>query len=81
MKRWNYETQSYDEYTVPDDCNWVCPLMLMDMDAVINCASCGKKMIYGAGYTSKEIHTDMGMGYSVCGECYENEVVRSRLYE
>lgn len=41
-----------------------------DMNKVVSCASCGKKILYGNGYTSHRIHTNMGFGYAVCERCY-----------
>lgn len=76
IQRWNYKTREYDEYT-PDP-SWRIILYTTDMDAPINCANCGKAMTYGEGYTSKELHTSVGLGYPVDGECYEDELVRAR---
>lgn len=43
------------------------------MDEVIPCAECGKKILYGDGYTSRKIHNVSGMGYVVCERCYDKE--------
>lgn len=72
--KWNYETKEYDPYT-PDP-SWKIVLLSYDMDEPINCTSCGKDMVFGNGYTSKELHTHMGFGYPVCEDCYEQEVKR-----
>lgn len=69
--KWNYDTRQYDPYT-PDP-SWVIVLYTQDMDLPINCTSCGKHMDFGSGYTSRELHTSMGMGYPVCEDCYEEE--------
>ena len=44
-----------------------------DMERVIQCASCGRPLEYGKGYTSRQIHTRLGFGYIVCGDCYKKE--------
>jgi hypothetical protein len=69
--KWNYEARDYDPYTIPDD--WHTPLLSNDMDEVINCASCGKRVRFGECYTSKVIHAKLGFGYSVCSECHDKE--------
>ena len=43
------------------------------MDKIVNCANCGKELKFGECYTSKTIHTEIGMGYGVCEECYDKE--------
>ena len=35
-----------------------------------------RKKQNGDTYTSREIHTQFGMGFGVCGECYEHEWAR-----
>lgn len=40
----------------------------------VECAQCGKKVLYGDCYTSLHIHTVSGFGYAVCGKCYEKEM-------
>lgn len=71
MEKWNYKTHNYDPYEVPID--WNCKTYSEDMNEIINCASCGRKIRYGNCYTSKEIHTSVGFGYGVCSKCYEKE--------
>lgn len=73
MKKWNPATNQYEPYSVPAE--WHCPPVSFLMDELINCASCGKRITFGAGYTSKLIHTDSGFGYTVCRECSEKEAV------
>lgn len=43
------------------------------MSNKVNCAQCGREIKFGDSYTSKEIHTFSGFGYSVCEECYDKE--------
>lgn len=71
LNRWNYETQKYDPYGVPDD--WNVKSYSDDMDEIVNCPHCGKKVTFGSCYTSKEIHTPHGFGYAVCENCYNIE--------
>lgn len=68
-RKWNPKTREYHDYKLPEG---AC-LYSDDMDKEIACAQCGQKMIFGDGYTSKQIHTEHGFGYSVCGQCYEKE--------
>lgn len=76
IRKWNYETHEYDAYTPPE--GWVPVLVTDDMELAIKCASCGKDMDFGSGYTSKELHTTVGFGYPVCEDCYEKESERDR---
>lgn len=42
LNRWNYETQEYDPYGVPDD--WNVKSYSDDMDEIVNCPHCGKEV-------------------------------------
>lgn len=70
-KKWNLRLRQYEPYTLP--AGWVCPQICEDMEMPINCASCGKQMTYGQGFTSRIIQTDGGMSYSVCWDCKNRE--------
>ena len=76
LRKWNYESRTYDEYYVPYE--WNIKLLTNDMDEIINCPHCGKEFPYGESYTSKEIHNKVGFGYPVCSDCYEEEWERKR---
>lgn len=73
---WNYEKQSYEPYELPEKSSVFEP----NMDAVCSCASCGKEMLFGDGYTSRKIHTFMGMGFAVCSQCYSKEWKEEQEY-
>lgn len=74
LNKWNNKEHTYEPYEIPDD--WNCKTYSNDMEEVINCPHCGRKLKYGDSYTSLEIHTDMGLGYGVCEKCYQNEWIR-----
>lgn len=71
-QKWNYETRSYDDYLLPEGSI----LFTENMDELVACAQCGKTITFGKCYTSKEIHTSIGLGFPVCGDCYEEEIDR-----
>ena len=71
LRKWNYEKNKYEPYEIPDE--WHVKIYSENMDEIINCPHCGKKVKYGETYTSHEIHTEIGLGYPVCEECYEKE--------
>lgn len=73
--KWNYERQAYDQVTIPEGA--VTSAYLSD---VVQCAQCGRKITYGAAYTSLEIQTPHGMGFSVCRDCYDDELAREDKY-
>lgn len=72
LKKWNYETNQYYDYEIPND--WKCKIYSEDLEAIINCPHCGKKIKYGDSFTSFEFHNQFGMGYGVCDECYQEEL-------
>lgn len=74
MQKWNHEKGMYEPYVIPAD--WECPLFCDDMQSVVNCASCGREIVYANCYTSMEIHDDWGFGFAVCQECYKGELER-----
>lgn len=71
-EKWNYETNKYDAYKLPEKAM----VYTDNMEEMCQCASCGKEMVFGDGYTSLEIHTDLGLGFIVCSNCYEQEFQR-----
>ena len=73
--KWNYEAKTYDPYELPEGTI----LYTEDMETMIRCAQCSRSIKYGESYTSKEIHTSIGLGYPVCNDCYQEEVARSTL--
>lgn len=68
INKWNEKLGRYEEHYIPND--WHIPLFCTDMDEIINCVNCGNKIKYGNGYTSHRYHTDSGIGYYECEECY-----------
>lgn len=74
LKKWNYDLEEYEDYKVPDE--WNCKTISFDMSEVVNCPHCGKAITFGEGYTSREIQTEHGFGYTVCGKCSSQEFHR-----
>lgn len=71
IRRWNYQKHEYEPYEPREGMKIV--LYSSDMNEKINCTSCGVDMTYGDGYTSRELHNSVGLGYPVCEYCYEKE--------
>lgn len=78
LNKWNYEKRDYDEIEAPD-LNY--SVYEEEMNTIVNCPQCFKEILFGDGYTSKEIHTSNGFGYTVCRECHEKEWERERFWE
>ena len=78
MQKWNFKAREYEPYCVPTD--WNCKTYSADMDEIVNCPHCGRKVTFGDCYTSRQIHTEHGFGYAACGECYEKEWNEERKY-
>lgn len=74
LRKWNNKEHTYEPYEIPDD--WNCKTYSNDMEEIINCPHCGRKLKFGDYYTSIEIHTDIGFGYGVCRKCYQDEWTR-----
>lgn len=68
--KWNEKTKQYERYELPPGA----ACFSTDMDKLVSCAYCGNQITYGSGYTSRRIHTSMGLGYCICADCYEKEV-------
>lgn len=75
-EKWDFVGREYRPYEIPE--GWFCVLNLSDMDTVINCASCGKKLTFGDSYTSRCIHNATGFGYAVCAKCMEKELAAEK---
>lgn len=78
LQKWNERKREYEPYEIPDD--WNVRVYSDDMDMIINCPTCGRKLLYGNGYTSMQVHTAAGIGYTVCHECYEVELKERKKY-
>lgn len=78
LNKWNYEKHNYEDYEVPN--YWNVVLYSNDMEEIINCPHCGEEIEYGESYTSLEFHSHLGLGYSVCEECYNKEWDKRRKY-
>lgn len=71
LNKWNVLTKEYEPLRIPN--NWKCKTYSNDMEELVNCPQCGKKIRFGDCYTSLEVHTNFGMGYAVCEDCYNKE--------
>lgn len=74
MLKWNYKKHEYELFVPP--AHWDCTVYSDDMDRVVSCAGCGKRVKYGETFTSFEVHNHTGFGYAVCKECYNEELKR-----
>ena len=81
IQKWDYRSHSY--FSIPIISRE--PLNIKtyseDMNEIVNCCQCLKKIRYGDTYTSKEIHTNLGLGFAVCEDCYKEEWERRKYYE
>ncbi len=76
-KRWDFEKHQYEEVDIPDKAS----AFQANMDTKVECAECGRKIAFGDGYTSRRIHTNLGLGYAVCKRCYNLERTDEQIAE
>jgi hypothetical protein len=76
LRKWNPKNHVYESCKVPDSWNVSC--YEADMTTIVNCAQCGDELEFGETYTSRQIHTEIGIGFGVCKACYEKEVRAER---
>lgn len=76
LRKWNYEKHKYEAHYVP--VNWNVKIYADNMEEIINCAHCGKKIKAGDSYISYEIHNEVGIGYGVCEKCFNKEMLRKK---
>lgn len=76
LNKWNYEKHKYEKYCVPSE--WNVKIYTGNMEEIINCAHCGRKIKAGDSNTSCEIHNEIGIGYGICGKCFNKEMMRKR---
>lgn len=74
LQKWNGKKHKYEDYKIPND--WNVKTYSANMNELINCCQCGRRIKFGDCYTSLEVHTEMGFGYGVCEKCYNKEVLR-----
>lgn len=77
---WNYLAHKYDTKTFVSKFPKVFKTFSEDMDEKVNCCQCYRAIRFGETYTSNEVHTELGMGFAVCPQCYEDEWERRRKY-
>lgn len=78
-RKWNPKTKEYHDYELPKNAS--VGFLSNNMDKEIACARCGRKMHFGDGYTSRQIHISDGPGYAICGKCYGKEWQEERENE
>ena len=70
IKKWIKNLNKYENVAISEA--WDITAFETDMEHKYNCASCGKLIKFGDGYTSLFLHTDNGFGYIVCSDCHFN---------
>ena len=68
-QKWNWKTKKYEEYKLPEGVIF----FSKDLDKETACAQCGDMKKFGECFTSREVHTQIGLGFSVCKDCYKEE--------
>lgn len=74
--RWNFEKHCYEPWLISGNAALTKP----NLDDMVDCCECGKKVRIGDTYTSLRVHNTFGLGYAVCDKCYEKEWEERRKY-
>lgn len=69
-EKWNPKIREYEPTELPAG---AC-LYTQDMEQIVSCARCAEKGEFGRMITSRFLHNRFGLGYSVCRDCYNQEV-------
>ena len=67
--KWDFKKHKYERTQIDDNCS----LYETDMEKIVKCPNCNKDVKFGDCYTSKQYHNNIGLGYAVCEDCYNNE--------
>lgn len=78
LDKWDYARKEYLPYMSPAN---HLVFYTENMDEKTDCASCGKTITFGVGFSSKEIHNHSGLGFSVCSDCHKLELIRAKENE
>ncbi len=70
MMKWNPKKRKWELYATPAKWN---TSISKDPHEIINCASCGKWLVFDRSYESIQIQDSAGNMYRVCQSCYEKE--------
>lgn len=71
IRKYNSKTREVEKHYVPKE--WRLALWNTRMDEVVNCAGCGKEILFGECYTSRYLFNGAGLGYGMCLLCYAKE--------
>lgn len=74
VSKYNPATGLSVQYQVPKGAK----LFTDNLDEIIACADCGKKIRAADTFTSRTILTDLGFGFMVCPQCYETAMNEER---
>jgi hypothetical protein len=69
--KYDFKTHEYTEQEISANLKITC--YENDINTIVNCAECNEKIRYVDTYSSNKIHTKGGIGYCVCGKCYDKE--------
>lgn len=79
IRKWNFETREYEAHEPGENAKII--LYTPDMKTELSCTSCEKMVILGDCYTSRQYHNPVGLGFPVCGSCYNAESKLEQEYE
>ena len=70
--KWNFRTKKYKKVDIPSEC--FLAFIADDYDEKVPCAECGKAQEIGSMFSSRRLHTENGIAYLVCSDCYAEEI-------
>lgn len=79
IKKWDFLKHKYSTI-VYDDTKNNYKSYGNDMDEIVECPNCHKKLRLGECYVSYQYQVPIvGFGFAVCGKCYEKEIELRRI--
>ena len=75
MKKWVYPMGKFEKHSVP----WHCTLVSFDHPDTIQCANCGKEVVFTNSYMSHAIQPDEqnygdSPSFAICPDCAKEEM-------
>ena len=76
MKKWNFAEHRYEDVENIWDIE-----LIREFGVKTICAHCKKPLLSDDGFVSNQWHSFFGLGYIVCKDCFDTEIVLHDKYK